>query len=99
MGGNDDDAMNGMRGVFFLKDLPPHFSDHQVLRQLRETVEKFHASGSTIVLSSAKIDLPVEIETVSVPYDLKLPGARELGRLLDATVNSLRRRDPQLVKC
>ena len=88
--------MLNVRGVFFLKDLCPHFSDPSVVRQLRETVEKLQHAGSTIVISGTSIDLPTELEVIAVPYDLKLPGPRELGKLLDTTTRALRQRDPQL---
>ena len=88
--------MLSVRGVFLLKDLCPHFTDPTLVRQLRETVERFHHAGSSVVISGGSIDLPMEIETLAVPFELKLPGPRELGELLDATTKALAKRDPQL---
>ena len=96
MGALQHIEMLSVRGVYFLKDLCPHFSDPSTVRQLREVIEKFRSSGSTIIISGPKIDLPVEIESSAVPFELKLPDSTELGHLLDSTIKSLKKRDPQL---
>ena len=85
-----------VRGVFFLKDLCPHLKEPAVARQLRETVEAFHRSGSTFIISGATIELPTELDPIAVPYELNLPDAKELDQLLSITIKSLTRRDPQL---
>ena len=89
--------MLNLRAVYFLKDLCPHFNDPSILRQVRETIDRFHHEGSTIVISGAKIDLPAELDTIAVPYELKLPGRQELDRLFIVTTRSLQQRDSRLL--
>ncbi len=80
-----------VEAVFLLKDLPRHLSDPAAARQLRELGQKFARSSSTLVLTGESVRLPPEVEHQAVYYPLRLPHRDELKRVLEATVQSLRR--------
>jgi hypothetical protein len=81
-----------VNGLFVLKDLGAHLSDAATSRALRELLERFAepAQRSTIVLVSATLDLPAEIEEQAVRYELRLPGRAEYRVAIEAVVESLR---------
>jgi hypothetical protein len=59
---------------------------------LRELLERFAAPAqrSTIVLVSATLDLPAEVEAQVVHYELRLPAREEYRAAIEAVVESLR---------
>jgi hypothetical protein len=78
-------------GLYVLKDFGAHVADPVASRALRELLERFAAAGqlSTIVLMSATVALPVEIEAQVVRYELRLPGRAEYRAAIGTVIESL----------
>jgi ATPase family associated with various cellular activities (AAA)/AAA+ lid domain len=79
-------------GLFVLKDFGAHLADAATSRALRELLERFAAPAqrSTIVLVSATLNLPAEVEAQVVRYELRLPGREEYRAAIETVVESLR---------
>ena len=79
----------GGGGVYLLKDFAVHLNTPRVCRALREVAETFSKSRSTVVLSGDPIELPRDIEQLTVRLDLALPDRQELKQLVQNVVQSL----------
>jgi hypothetical protein len=79
-------------GLFVLKDFETHLTDAATSRALRELLERFAAPAqrSTIVLVSATMDLPAEVEAQVVHYELRLPSREDYRVAIETVVESLR---------
>ncbi len=79
-------------GLFVLKDFAGHLAEAATSRALRELLERFAqpAQRSTIVLVSATLNLPAEVEAQVVRYELRLPGRAEYRAAIETVVESLR---------
>ena len=80
-----------VEGLFHLKDLQSALSSPAAVRALRETLQQFARSRSTIVLSGRVPALPGEIAQFAVPVELRLPGADELGVMLSSVTHAMRK--------
>ncbi|NDD30580.1 MAG: AAA family ATPase [Proteobacteria bacterium] len=69
--------------VFLFKDLHPLFTQHAVVRKLRELALHLKSSPKTLVLVSHAATIPPELEKDLTVLELRLPGPKELGGLLD----------------
>ncbi len=83
--------------VFLLRDfhafLSPNLYSHAsaVIRKLRDLTERLRTSYVTVILVSPVLRLPDELEKDVTVVDYNLPGADELGGLLDMALDSLGR--------
>jgi len=83
--------------VFLLRDCHPFLSPNQyqhasaVIRKLRDLTERLRTSYVTLILLSPVLNLPNELEKDVTVIDYALPGADELGGLLDQALESLSR--------
>ena len=79
-------------GLYVLKDFDAHVADPAASRAFRELLERFAAPAqrSTIVLVSATVDLPAEVEAQVVRYELRLPGREEYRTAIETVIESLR---------
>ena len=64
--------------LFLLKDFARYCDNDRVCRRLREIAEKFRAERRSIVITAAALQLPPDLRSDSVPFQLGLPGAEEL---------------------
>jgi ATPase family protein associated with various cellular activities (AAA) len=78
-----------VRGLFLLKDFSPHLNEPKVIRQFRETSQAFIPKRSTIVLAGPAVQLPRELDTEAVRYQLQLPDSAELERAIRHVLQSL----------
>ncbi|MBX3301326.1 MAG: AAA family ATPase [Nitrospira sp.] len=78
-----------VEAVFWLKDLGPHLQDPTVCRQLREVAAAYGRSRATCVLTGQPITLPLDLDTLAVRLDLKLPDREELRSMLRGLLQSL----------
>lgn len=90
-------VMEHLRSIEFeavahLKDFAAHLEKPQVCRALREVATRFSTSHSTIILTGHSIELPGEIDHLSVHIELALPGRDELRNLLRSVVSMMRSR-------
>jgi ATP-dependent 26S proteasome regulatory subunit len=79
-----------VEGIFWLKDFEKNLKDSALLRQFREVGHKFVRDRSTIILTGASVNLPREITSMVVYYDLRLPSVQEFYQVYRAVVQSLR---------
>jgi AAA+ superfamily predicted ATPase len=83
--------------VFLLRDFHAFLSPNQyqhasaVIRKLRDLTERLRTSYVTLILLSPVLNLPNELEKDVTVVDYALPGAGELGGLLDQALDSLSR--------
>lgn len=78
--------------VVHLKDFAVHVAKPEVARALREVAAKFSTSHSTMILTGHSIELPGEIDHLSIHIDLALPDRDELRALLRSVVSTMRSR-------
>ncbi len=80
-----------VEGLYVLKDFDEHLSDAAVSRAFRELLERFEVPSrlSTFVLLGASIELPAEVESQVVRYELRLPDHDEYRQAIAAVVESL----------
>jgi hypothetical protein len=85
----------GVEGLFVLKDFASHFAAATVSRAFRELLEQFAKPQrlSTFVLLGASVELPAELASQVVRYDLRLPHRDEYRRAIVDVVESLRAND------
>jgi hypothetical protein len=84
-----------VEGLFVLKDFAPHLAGATVSRAFRELLEQFAKPQrlSTFVLLGASVELPAELASQVVRYDLRLPHRDEYRRAIVDVVESLRAND------
>jgi SpoVK/Ycf46/Vps4 family AAA+-type ATPase len=71
------------RPVRILCDLHPFVTDPHVVRALRDFAQAARTAGTTLILVSPVLALPVEIERDCAVLDLPLPDAADAGALFD----------------
>ncbi|MEO8217033.1 MAG: AAA family ATPase [Acidobacteriota bacterium] len=76
-------------GVYLLKDFAVHLNSPKHCRAFRDVASAFSSSRSTIVLSGDPIELPRDIEQLTVRLNLALPDRQELKQLVQNVVQSL----------
>ena len=64
--------------VFLLKDFARYCDNDRICRRLRDLAEKFRTVRRAIVLSAASLELPAELASEAVPFQLSLPTPEEL---------------------
>jgi hypothetical protein len=75
--------------IVLLKDFSRHLEDATHARQFREMADRFIQKRSTAVLTGDTVQLPNDIETLTVRYRLKLPDREELDHVVRNVVASL----------
>jgi len=78
--------------VFLLKDFSTHLNNASTSRLLRELVQKFQANQSTIVLTGDPVELPKDLEEMSIRFALELPDDEELRRVVRTALDMMGRR-------
>src|SRR5688572_6342565 len=81
-------------GIYLLKDLAPHLSKPEVARALRDLVQKMTHTSSAIVMTGDPIELPRDIEALSVRFDLQLPNEEERRAAMRHVVDAMKARQP-----
>jgi AAA+ superfamily predicted ATPase len=86
--------IDDLRGdaIYLLKDLGPHLSKPEVSRLLRELVNKLAHSYSAIVVTGDPIQLPHDIDSMAVHFELKLPDETERRDVVRAVVDAMKAR-------
>ncbi len=64
--------------IFLLKDFARYCENDRISRRLRDIAEKFREARRSIVISSAALQLPPELECETARFQLGLPSAEEL---------------------
>lgn len=76
--------------VFLLKDFHPFMNDHMVVRKLRDLVYALKTSFKTLILLSPVLKLPIELEKEITVVDYQLPTPKDIDRLLEGIIQSVR---------
>jgi hypothetical protein len=80
-----------IEAIYHLKDFAPHLAQPAVARKLREVAQRFANTRSALVLSGTAIELPSELESLAVRYELALPDREELQEVLRTVIASLKK--------
>jgi hypothetical protein len=64
--------------IFLLKDFARYCDNDKICRRLRDLAEKFKTARRAIVISGASMQLPAELSSEAVPFQLSLPTVEEL---------------------
>ncbi len=83
--------MEGLRPeiIVLLKDFARHLDDATHARLFREVATHFARKRSTAVLAGETVQLPNEIEALTVRFRLQLPDPEELGAVVTSVLESL----------
>jgi hypothetical protein len=76
------------RSVYLLLDFHGYLRYALTLRLLREIVERQGSAAHTIVLISPKLELPPELAASATRFNLRLPDANALKRLVRAEIHA-----------
>ncbi len=82
-------ATSPERAIFVFEDFHPFLDDHQIVRALRDAAESLRKSFKTLVLVSADLKIPTELQKDITVFDIPLPDQDELSRLLSSFLASL----------
>jgi AAA+ superfamily predicted ATPase len=80
--------------IFLLKDLAPHLARPETARALRELALELSHSSSAIILTGDPLELPRDIEAMTVRFDLKLPDENERREVIRKVVDAMKTRTP-----
>jgi ATPase family protein associated with various cellular activities (AAA) len=82
--------LEGLRAeiLVFLKDFSRHLDDATNARLFREVADQFAKKRSTAVLAGDTVQLPNEIEALTVRYRLQMPDREELGSVVTSVLES-----------
>lgn len=74
-------------------DLAGHLDDERTLRVLRECLDEFRASGSTLILIDHDDSLPAVVDAVATRFELSMPDEEEIEKLVRGELRDLNRRE------
>ena len=80
--------------IYLLKDLAPHLTKPETSRALRELAQKLTHTHSAIVLTGEPIELPRDLETLTVRFQLELPDESERRDAIRRVVDAMKARQP-----
>lgn len=98
--GNTQDALGVLKhieemtgeAVYLLNDIGPHLQKPEVSRALRELAAKMTHTRSAIVLTGEPLELPRDIESLAVRFDLELPDEAERRAAVRGVVDAMKAR-------
>ncbi|NDD92155.1 hypothetical protein EBZ37_08730, partial [bacterium] len=83
--------------IFLLKDFHPFLEDPHVIRRLRDAAHDLKGSYKSILLSSPRLTLPVELEKDVSLIDIPLPDSTELFELLKSVCSAVSKKTPSAI--
>lgn len=86
------DTIENTDAIYLLKDLGVHLSNPNIARALRELAQKLTSTRSALVITGEPIDLPKDLERLTVLFDLELPDEEELRAVVRGVLDSIGRR-------
>ena len=84
--------------IYLLKDLGPHLAKAEVCRALRELAAKMTHTRSAIVLTGEPLDLPRDVDSLAVRFELQLPDEAERRAAIRGVVDAMKARQPVQVE-
>ena len=82
-------TMENGDAIYLMKDLAPHLTGASAARELREVANRLTSTRSAIVVTGDPVDLPRELETQAVRFDLQLPDVNELRGVVRSVVDAV----------
>lgn len=86
------DAQEG--SICVTLDLAEHLQSGQVLRILRELIERFEENGNTLVMIDGTDRLPDAIRAYARPFEISFPDEKELLEIVRTTLGRFHRKSP-----
>jgi AAA+ superfamily predicted ATPase len=77
--------------IFLLKDFARYCDNDKICRRLRDLAEKFRAARRAIIICAPSLQLPPELASEAVPFQLGLPTAEELLPAVKAVLADVNR--------
>jgi hypothetical protein len=98
--GNTHDALGVLKHIeemtgdalYLLKDLAPHLTKAEVARALRELTEKMTHTRSAMILTGEPLDLPRDLDSLAVRFELELPDEAERRQAVRNVVDAMKAR-------
>lgn len=75
-------------------DLASHLSSELHRRMVRELIDRFEQTGSTLVMIDSEEELPSVIKAYSKTFELSLPDEKELDSIVRRTIRTFHRKKP-----
>ncbi len=69
-------------GIFLFFDIHPWLDKPVIVRLLREMAQHYDRLGHTLILVSPRVDIPAELQALSVRFSLSLPGHDEIREMI-----------------
>lgn len=82
------------RTIVAFLDLGPHLKDERTLRLLREVIDRLAEGDGHAILIDHCDTLPDVVKSLTTPFQLSLPGEKELEEILKSTLRSFNERRP-----
>jgi len=79
----------GNDAIYLLKDMAPHLNHPNLTRPLRDLAQKLMQTRSAIVLTGEPLELPKDIESLAVRFELELPDEGELRDLVRTVIDAV----------
>jgi hypothetical protein len=86
------EKIHDVDAIYFFKDLAPHLTAPNAERTLRELAQRLTSSRSAIVMTGDPIELPRDIESLTVRFRLELPDDEELRAVVRTVIDAVGRR-------
>lgn len=83
-----------LEGIYVLSDFHPYMTDPMNVRLLKDIALNYTNAAKTIVLMSHQLQLPGELLKYSARYEISLPEKSELEKLVHATADEWRSKNP-----
>ncbi|CAN5272468.1 AAA family ATPase [soil metagenome] len=74
------------RGIYLLLDVAPYLGYASTQRMLREILDRRGSLEHTIVMVGSKIELPPELESLAVRFEMRLPDENALLKMVNDEV-------------
>ncbi|UCC97223.1 MAG: AAA family ATPase [Phycisphaerales bacterium] len=75
-------------------DLAEHLRGGQVLRVLREMIDRFEENGNTLVMIDSTDKLPDVVRSYARPFEISFPDEKELQDIIRKTLSRFHRKTP-----
>ena len=80
--------------MYLLKDLAPHLTKPEVVRALRELTQKMTHTRSAMVITGEPLELPRDLDSQAVRFELQLPDEAERRHAIRNVVDAMKARQP-----
>jgi len=85
-------SSSALEAVYMLKDLHRHFDSPILVRKLRDICHSFRQKRKSLILTAPSFEIPPELAKEVVFFDLALPSADELKKLVLQVVRNVSKR-------